>query len=171
MQDSNWEDYYQILGVDSEAGLEQIRRAYRALVMDYHPDRQTGATDAVRRLAEDKLKEINRAYEVLSDPQKRRRYHAGWFPRNSPTRPAPAPASDSWVSPRPAASSPAGGASSAGMGSTPATGTHWYHDPSRWATFKRKAVILLGICFITGVLASIGFEMATDWDQLFISGG
>jgi hypothetical protein len=92
MQDSNWEDYYQTLGVDSEANPQEIRHAYRALVMDYHPDRQTGATAAVLYLAEEKLKEINRAYEVLGDPQNRQRYHAEWLRRGSPPKPLADPA-------------------------------------------------------------------------------
>lgn len=84
MQDTNWEDLYQILGVDSEAGPDQISRAYRNLVMDYHPDRQVGATDAVRLLAEDKLKDINRAHNILGDQESRLRYHEDWYRRKSP---------------------------------------------------------------------------------------
>lgn len=84
MPDTNWEDYYEILGVDSGAEPEQISRAYRSLVMDYHPDRQVGATDAVRRLAEDRLKDINRAHNILGDQESRRRYHEDWHRRKGP---------------------------------------------------------------------------------------
>ncbi len=62
-------DYYAILGVPQNATLEEIKAAYRKLAMQYHPDRNPG--DAA---AEEKFKEISEAYEVLSDPEKRRRY-------------------------------------------------------------------------------------------------
>jgi hypothetical protein len=61
-------DYYQILGVHSHASHEEIRRAYRKLVVIYHPDRNPDPA------ADHKIKEINRAYDVLSDPVKRRHY-------------------------------------------------------------------------------------------------
>ena len=68
-------DYYEILGVPKDATPEQIKKAYRKLVAKYHPDKNK-AKDA-----EQKFKEIQEAYEVLSDPQKRRAYdqygHAG----------------------------------------------------------------------------------------------
>lgn len=62
-------DYYQILGVDRNATDDEIKRAYRRLAMKYHPDRCSGDKEA-----EEKFKEINEAYEVLSDPEKRARY-------------------------------------------------------------------------------------------------
>lgn len=64
-----YKDYYQILGVDRKASEEQIKRAYRKLAMQYHPDRNPGD-----KKAEEKFKEINEAYQVLSDPAKRSRY-------------------------------------------------------------------------------------------------
>ena len=64
-----YRDYYQILGVPRNAGEDEIRKAYRKLAKQYHPDRNRGKKDA-----EEKFKSINEAYEVLSDPQKRARY-------------------------------------------------------------------------------------------------
>ncbi len=69
-------DYYDILGVSRDAEAEEIKKAYRKLAMQYHPDRNVGDQDA-----EDKFKEAAEAYEVLRDPDKRARYdrygHAG----------------------------------------------------------------------------------------------
>ena len=69
-------DYYDVLGVGSNAGPDDIKRAYRKLAMTYHPDRNQGDADAATR-----FKEASEAYEVLSDPAKRQRYdqfgHAG----------------------------------------------------------------------------------------------
>lgn len=64
-----YKDYYKILGVDRNASLEEIKKAYRRLALKYHPDRNPGD-----KQAEEKFKEINEAYQVLSDPEKRARY-------------------------------------------------------------------------------------------------
>ena len=64
-----YHDYYKILGVPRSAGADAIKSAFRKLAMQYHPDRNPGD-----RQAEDRFKEINEAYQVLSDPQKRSRY-------------------------------------------------------------------------------------------------
>ena len=68
-------DYYEILGIDKKASSEEIKKAYRKLVKKYHPD--VNSSDN----AEDKFKEVQEAYEVLSDESKRKAYdqygHAG----------------------------------------------------------------------------------------------
>jgi curved DNA-binding protein len=66
-----YKDYYEILGVKRDATEEQIRQAYRRLARKYHPDFNRG-----NKAAEEKFKQINEANEVLSDPQKRKRYDA-----------------------------------------------------------------------------------------------
>ncbi len=63
------EDYYRTLGVDRDAGADELKKAYRKAAMQYHPDRNPGDKDA-----EQKFKQINEAYEVLKDDQKRAAY-------------------------------------------------------------------------------------------------
>lgn len=69
-------DYYQLLGVSRSASGDEIKKAYRKLAMQYHPDKNPN-----NKKAEEKFKEISEAYEVLSDEQKRQAYdqfgHAG----------------------------------------------------------------------------------------------
>lgn len=65
----DYKDYYKILGVERKAGADEIRSAYRKLAMKYHPDKNPGD-----KKAEEKFKEINEAYQVLSDEQKRAHY-------------------------------------------------------------------------------------------------
>ena len=62
-------DYYEILGVNKSASDEEIKRAYRKLAMKYHPDKNPNKKDA-----EERFKEINEAYAVLSDKEKRKQY-------------------------------------------------------------------------------------------------
>ncbi|HHZ04229.1 molecular chaperone DnaJ [Acetomicrobium hydrogeniformans] len=66
---SKGKDYYEILGIGRDASQEEIKRAYRKLVRQYHPDANPGNKEA-----EERFKLINEAYEVLSDPQKKAQY-------------------------------------------------------------------------------------------------
>src|SRR5262249_15126041 len=66
-----FKDYYETLGVSRSASEDQIRDAYRKLARKHHPDVNPGD-----KTAEEKFKEINEAYSVLSDPQKRKQYDA-----------------------------------------------------------------------------------------------
>jgi len=63
-------DYYQILGVPRNASDADLKKAYRKLAMQYHPDRNPGR----EKWANEKFKEINEAYGVLGDPEKRKQY-------------------------------------------------------------------------------------------------
>lgn len=65
----NTMDYYKILGVNKDADENEIKKAYRKLAIKYHPDKNLGNKEA-----EEKFKEINEAYEVLSDKDKRSKY-------------------------------------------------------------------------------------------------
>jgi len=69
-------DYYELLGVSKSASLDEIKKAYRKLAIKYHPDKNKGDKES-----EEKFKEVNEAYEVLSHDEKRARYdrfgHAG----------------------------------------------------------------------------------------------
>ena len=65
----NKRDYYEVLGVQKGAADDEIKKAYRKLAKQYHPDLNPGD-----KAAETKFKEVNEAYEVLSDKDKRARY-------------------------------------------------------------------------------------------------
>ena len=65
----DYKDYYKVLGVNKQANEKEIRQAYRKLARKYHPDVNPGDN-----AAEEKFKEINEANEVLSDPEKRKKY-------------------------------------------------------------------------------------------------
>src|ERR1043165_6331772 len=64
-------DYYSLLGVDKKASADQIKKAFRKLAIKYHPDKTPGD-----KASEEKFKQINEAYDVLSDPEKRKKYDA-----------------------------------------------------------------------------------------------
>src|SRR6185312_1037551 len=72
-------DYYEILGVNKNSTADEIKKAYRKVAMQFHPDRNPGD-----KQAEDKFKEAAEAYEVLSDTDKKAKYdrygHAAFAP-------------------------------------------------------------------------------------------
>src|SRR3981081_3243313 len=68
-------DYYKTLGVEKRASAEEVKKAYRKLARQYHPDRNPDDKDAEAR-----FKEISQAYDVLGDPDKRKQYDSGSGP-------------------------------------------------------------------------------------------
>ena len=63
------QDYYELLGVSKTATADEIKKAYRKLAIQYHPDKNPDNKEA-----EEKFKEVNQAYAVLSDAEKKQRY-------------------------------------------------------------------------------------------------
>jgi molecular chaperone DnaJ len=80
-------DYYETLGIRHDASDEEIKKAYRKLVFEYHPDRHPDS-----KVAEEKIREINAAYEVLGDPETRRTYERLRFGDDAVREEAPDPA-------------------------------------------------------------------------------
>ncbi|MCW3121668.1 MAG: chaperone DnaJ domain protein, partial [Flavipsychrobacter sp.] len=65
----DYKDYYKVLGVEKKASQEDIKKTYRKLAVKFHPDKNPGD-----KKAEEKFKEINEAYDVLGDAEKRKKY-------------------------------------------------------------------------------------------------
>lgn len=129
-------DYYAVLGVSSQASLEEIRMAYRRQARVYHPDLSVDP-DAVER-----FREVNEAYEVLANAEKRQAYDyftAGMPPLETPEMDQPAPGSPTTVSQ---------GAGSVAPPSLAARGAgpHRVYPPT-WAIL----LIVIGVCIIVGV--------------------
>ncbi|MEG7979097.1 MAG: J domain-containing protein [Mollicutes bacterium UO1] len=70
----NKKDYYDVLGIDRKASEKEIKSAYHKLAVKWHPDKWVGKSEAEKKLAEEKMKEVNQAYEVLSNSEKRQNY-------------------------------------------------------------------------------------------------
>ena len=67
-------DYYEVLGISKGASEDEIKKAYRKAAMKYHPDKFSNASEKEKKEAEEKFKEVNEAYQVLSDAQKKAQY-------------------------------------------------------------------------------------------------
>lgn len=67
-------DYYEVLGISKGASDDEIKKAYRKAAMKYHPDKFSNASEQEKKDAEEKFKEVNEAYQVLSDSQKKAQY-------------------------------------------------------------------------------------------------
>jgi len=67
-------NYYDLLGVDKNASVEDIKKAFKKYAKKFHPDKQIGKTDEEKKISEEEFKKINEAYSVLTDPEKRKLY-------------------------------------------------------------------------------------------------
>lgn len=83
MQKYTGKDFYKLFGISQKATIDEIKSAYRKLAKIYHPDTNKG-----NKSAEDKFKELKEAYEILSDPKKRKQYNIanGFFDQEAPNR-------------------------------------------------------------------------------------
>jgi DnaJ family protein C protein 7 len=74
---SKRKDYYKILCIERTATEVEVKKAYRKLALQFHPDKQSGLTEEERIVAEAKFKEIGEAYSILSDPRKKNMFDNG----------------------------------------------------------------------------------------------
>ncbi len=119
-------DFYDILGVATDASSEQIKKAYRRLAVKYHPDKNPN--DAT---AEEKFKECAEAYSVLSDPEKRREYDA--FRQAGPAAWEAAAAGEAAGAAGTGRAGRSGQAGAGVGGAGPAGGTgRWHHEAAEW---------------------------------------
>lgn len=72
-------DYYKILGLDRNASEDEIKKSYKKLAIQWHPDKFVNESEDKKKEAEEKFKDISEAYTVLSDPDKKRQYDNGGF--------------------------------------------------------------------------------------------
>jgi len=75
-------DYYKVLEVSTGASAEEIKKAYRKLAPKYHPDKNNSGTEEEKKQAEKMFKEVNEAYQVLSDPKKKQMFDNGTDPND-----------------------------------------------------------------------------------------
>ncbi len=83
--ETNWKDYYKILQLHPSAEQEVVKGAYDKLARKYHPDVNKNP------IANERMKDINEAFEILSDLEKRRRYHSTWLQKSDVKRTNPQP--------------------------------------------------------------------------------
>jgi len=82
---SKRKNYYKILGVSKQADEIEIKKAYKKLALQHHPDRHSDANEEERSNQEKKFKDLGEAYNCLIDPVKRQRYDNGFDDINQPS--------------------------------------------------------------------------------------